>query len=307
MCVCTVWMEHEASGSCRCRVCRVCGGADHEFCVDADNIDSVALMTSAGRDDASSAAAGEMFVDQSRAGHLLQAISQLYIDSLFTDVTLCVGTDEIKCHRNVLAASSAFFLGMFQSELSESRQSKIPIKEMEASTLRLVLDYVYTGKVSLTVDNVQSVLSAANLFQMIALRDGCAKFMVHHVSVDNCVGVMFFARAHECYELAECARQLITAEFDAVSHLPELLSLPADKLIDIISDDQVRLSHMLHSSHTSVTFACQLTRMYQTLRTHSQPQTCIACCCCYYMWLGYLVAAVTLCVSVRPCSEKRRL
>ena len=182
-----------------------------------------------------------VFVDHGRPTDLLHAISSLYSDALFTDVTLCAGTDEINCHRSILAASSAFFLGMFQSELDESRQTKIPIKEMEASTLRLVLSYIYTGKVILGVDTVQSVLSAANMFQMLSLRDGCAEFMMRHVAVDNCVGVYFFARAHECHTLAEAARRLVNAEFETVSRLPEFLSLPADKLTDIISDDQVHV------------------------------------------------------------------
>jgi len=197
--------------------------------------------------DADAASSGSIFVDHDRPSHLQHAISHLYGDSLFSDVTLCAGSEEIKCHRNILACSSSYFLVMFKSELGESHQTKIQIKEMEASTLRLVLDYVYTGKVELTVENVQSVLSAANLFQMINLRDGCANFMMHHISEDNCVGVYFFARAHECHNLAESARQLVNAEFEAVCQLPEFLSLPADKLVDIISDDQVlKLTLMCH-------------------------------------------------------------
>jgi len=180
-----------------------------------------------------------IFVDPARPSHLLHSLSHLYADGLFTDVTLCVCNEEFKCHRNILAASSAFFMGMFQSELDESHQTTIPIKQMEASTLRHVLNYVYTGKVEMSVDSVQSILSAANLFQMISLRDNCAIFMSQHISVDNCVGVYFFALAHECHDLAEAARQLVNAEFEAVCREPEFLSLPADKLVDIISDDQV--------------------------------------------------------------------
>jgi len=190
-------------------------------------------------DDADAVPSSSVFVDRARPNHLLRDVSLLYNEKLFSDVTLCAGNEEIKCHRCILAASSSFFMGMFQTELDESHQSKITIREMEASTLRLILDYVYTGRVELSVDNVQNVLSAANLFQMIHLRDGCATFMMNHISVDNCVGVYFFARAHECQELAESARQLINAQFESVCRGPEFMSLPANKLIDIVSDDQV--------------------------------------------------------------------
>ena len=36
---------------------------------------------------------------------------------------------------------------------------------MDANTMKLVLDYVYTGQVYLSEETVQSLLSAANLFQ----------------------------------------------------------------------------------------------------------------------------------------------
>lgn len=221
MCRVELIMEAEAGRRFEDSICRIC--EEH--------------MMAGG--DADAVPSSSVFVDRAHPLRQLRAVSQLYVDEHFCDVTLCAGNDEIKCHRNILAASSPFFMAMFRSELDESRQSKVPIKEMEASTLLLVLDYVYTGKVELSVDNVQNVLSAANLFQMIALREGCASFMMHHISVDNCVGVYFFARAHECHDLAESARQLINAEFAAVCREPEFTSLPADKLVDIISDDQV--------------------------------------------------------------------
>ena len=37
---------------------------------------------------------------------------------------------------------------------------------MDANTMKLVLDYVYMGQVYLSEDTVQSLLSAANLFQV---------------------------------------------------------------------------------------------------------------------------------------------
>jgi hypothetical protein len=116
----------------------------------------------------------------------------------------------------------------------------VQIKEMDPCTLSLVLDYVYSGEVELSVSNVQNVLSAANMFQMIALRDGCAAFMMRHITCTNCVGIYFFAKAHECYRLAARARILINSEFQAVCHEPEFRALPADQLIELISDDQVQ-------------------------------------------------------------------
>ena len=56
------------------------------------------------------------------------------------------------------------------------------------------MNYLYTGEAKLLSDTVQNLLSAANLFQLRDLRDGCAHFMARKLDIDNCIGVHFFAQ-----------------------------------------------------------------------------------------------------------------
>ena len=117
---------------------------------------------------------------------------------------------------------------------------QIEIKEMDPNTLSLVLDYIYNGEVELSIGNVQNVLSAANLFQVLPLRDGCAAFMLQHISVANCIGIYFFAKAHECYRLAARAHLIVKTEFEDVCRELEFRALlTEEQLIELISDDQV--------------------------------------------------------------------
>ena len=130
----------------------------------------------------------DKFTDKDRATFLLKGFSRLYKHQEFVDVTLCVDGREFPCHKNVLAVSSPFFEAMFSTSMVESQQSKITLKELEGLTMELVLDYVYTGSVSLSEDTVQNLLSASNRFQLISLRRGCAEFMMNHITVSNCIG-----------------------------------------------------------------------------------------------------------------------
>jgi len=107
------------------------------------------------------------FVDNEWGLNLLHGFSKLYRDSEFVDVTLVVGEREFRCHRNVLAISSPFFMALFSTAMSESGQEKISLKELDQLTMELVLDYIYTGEVALAEDTVQDLLSAANRFQLI--------------------------------------------------------------------------------------------------------------------------------------------
>ncbi|XP_071116430.1 kelch repeat and BTB domain-containing protein 8-like [Haliotis cracherodii] len=192
--------------------------------------------------EACSSVGEDRFVDQDRAPSLLIGFSKLYKNKEFVDVILCVGTQEFPCHKNVLAVSSPFFMAMFSNNMAESHQEKITLKDMECQTLALVLDYIYTGQVVLTEESVQNLLSASNLFQLISLRDGCAEFMMNHVTVTNCIGVYFFAKCHECGVLAMKAKEIINNKFSTLCKQQEFLSLPADKLVEIISDDDINVT-----------------------------------------------------------------
>ena len=133
-------------------------------------------------------------------------------------------------------------MAMFSNDLAESRQDQVNIKEMDPRTMECILDYIYTGVVNLCEETVQCLLSAANLFQLLPLRNGCAEYMVKHVNVSNCLGIFFFAKAHQCEMLASKAKEIINSKFEALCREQEFLVLPADKLVDIIKDDHVNVA-----------------------------------------------------------------
>jgi len=82
----------------------------------------------------------------------------------------------------------------------------------------------------------------SNRFQLIPLRNGCADFMKRHISVANCIGVYFFAKAHECEKLARKAKDIINKQFTALCKQQEFLALPTDKLIEIAGDDNIEVA-----------------------------------------------------------------
>jgi hypothetical protein len=78
---------------------------------------------------------------------LLEELKTLLDDRLLIDVYLCVGTSEIPCHRNVLSAASPYFRAMFTSDMSESKQSKITLHDVDAASVSALVNFAYTGKV----------------------------------------------------------------------------------------------------------------------------------------------------------------
>ena len=95
----------------------------------------------------------------------------------FTDVTLQSGDIQIQCHRNVLAVATDYFKAMFRCGLEESTSATVPLT-MEPEILTSIVDYMYTGEIELTVDNVESLFKAGDVLQLDTLKVTCETFML---------------------------------------------------------------------------------------------------------------------------------
>ena len=96
---------------------------------------------------------------------------------------------------------------MFLGNLVESRQEEVAVNGIESDMMSLLLDYAYTSKVVITLSNVQSLLGAANLLQVLPVRDAACIFLAKHMDITNCVGIHCFAETHACDILQETAFQ----------------------------------------------------------------------------------------------------
>ena len=87
------------------------------------------------------------------------------------DVTLMVGEHSLSAHRIVLAANIPYFRAMFTHNMMESRQSTIPMACIDSSALESLVNFAYTGRVSISTRNVQNLMLGASFFQLSRVRD----------------------------------------------------------------------------------------------------------------------------------------
>ena len=170
----------------------------------------------------------------------LRGFKELHESSQLFDITLVVDSKEFECHKALLASSSDYFRCMFTSDLAERDQKSVTINGVDAVSMELVIKYLYSGEARLQADTVQNLLSAANLFQLRDLKDGCAVYMGKKLDVDNCIGIHFFAQAHECDHLEFQAWDVITEHFEAVAECSEFMDLCSENVIEIIKYDDIQ-------------------------------------------------------------------
>ncbi|CAL2032857.1 unnamed protein product [Caenorhabditis brenneri] len=146
---------------------------------------------------------------------------------------------QIHAHRIILSASSSYFRAMFTGGLRESTQRVVPIKEVDVEVLSQLIDYMYTGRMRIDEQNVQTILATASLLQLTCVRDACARFMLELLDMTNCVGMAEFARAHACHQLAHAAQLYTRQHFVEIIDNEELLNLDKDSFNELIQDDRI--------------------------------------------------------------------
>jgi len=79
-------------------------------------------------------------------------------DEVFCDVKL--KTDDgkiINGHKVVLASASEYFHDMF-TNFEEKNQDLVVIKQLDSSTLQLLIDFIYSEEIVVTEENVEVII-----------------------------------------------------------------------------------------------------------------------------------------------------
>ena len=133
------------------------------------------------------------------------------------DVTLVAGERKIRAHRVIMAGFSDYFNAMFNGDLAETIQDVIHIRNVDPDALSAIIDYAYTGKLEIRVDNVENLLTVACLLQVETVKLRCSEFMRQHLHSTNCLGIRAFAEVHGCEQLFTAADSFTKENFMQVS------------------------------------------------------------------------------------------
>ncbi|KAK1898942.1 Kelch-like protein 12 [Dissostichus eleginoides] len=165
----------------------------------------------------------------SHAKSILNAMNALRKSNTLCDITLRVNTADFPAHRIVLAACSDYFCAMFTSE------------GLTASTMEILLDFVYTETVLVTVENVQELLPAACLLQLKGVKRACCDFLEGQLDPTNCLGIRDFAETHNCLDLMQAAELFSQKHFSEVVQHEEFMLLCQAEVEKLIKCDEIQV------------------------------------------------------------------
>ncbi|XP_071951306.1 kelch-like protein 8 isoform X1 [Antedon mediterranea] len=170
-------------------------------------------------------------------------LQDLYLDRKLCDITLIVGNKHIHCHRLVLACCSPYFKAMLTSDMAESRQDVITIKDLDEDAVDMLINFMYTAKLVLTIENVQQLLYAASILQLEVITKACCDFMRTHLHPSNCLGVRNFAELHGRSELVKSADKFTHEFFCDIVRQEDFLNISFDHFLAVIDSSDLNIEN----------------------------------------------------------------
>ncbi|KAI5720617.1 hypothetical protein M8J77_009500 [Diaphorina citri] len=191
---------------------------------------------------------------------LLSGLSKLRSKNLLLDVTLVVEGEAFQAHKVVLASISDYFRAMFTDAMRESKQSEICLNGITARGMKLVLDYAYSARLELNVDNIQHVLLSASHVQIEPLVEACSSYLQSQLDLDNCVDIASIAETYSLSKLRSQVYRFMCSHLRQFSSSPEFARLSSCQLeyllacdypVDMAESDVLRICLQWLHNHTS--------------------------------------------------------
>ncbi|KAI6176753.1 Protein roadkill [Aphelenchoides bicaudatus] len=133
---------------------------------------------------------------------LAEDFGSLFGDEQFSDFTIKVDNIELKTHKCILAARSPVFKAMFSHQgLAENATNCLEITDLNAQTIKGMLQFVYSGSVT-DLNNVAfSLLAAADKYEIKQLKTLCEHALCTALSVPTVCEIYLHADMHTAEDL----------------------------------------------------------------------------------------------------------
>ncbi|KAK1788482.1 hypothetical protein P4O66_016000 [Electrophorus voltai] len=182
------------------------------------------------------------FTSNTHSSVVLQGFDQLRIEGLLCDVTLVAGDGDeaFPVHRAMMASSSDYFKAMFTGGMKEQDLMCIKLHGVNRIGLKKIIDFIYTAKLSLNMENLQDTLEAASFLQILPVLDFCKVFLISGVSLENCVEVGRIANAYNLTEVDKYVNNFILKNFPSLLGTGEFVKLPFERLAFVLASNSLK-------------------------------------------------------------------
>ncbi|XP_041664534.1 kelch-like protein 10 [Cheilinus undulatus] len=170
----------------------------------------------------------------------LSYFNDLRLGGDFCDAVIRVEDVEFKVHKVILCNCSPYFRALFL-RWSTPDKKIFNIPDLSPGMMELIIDFAYTGSVSVTEENVQELFLAADQFIVMDIVQTCCDFLEERLCPENCIDIWHFTNVVFHMGLHSKVYRYIIDHFDEVISCEEFLQLSVEELVDFLEKDDLNV------------------------------------------------------------------
>ena len=162
----------------------------------------------------------------------------------YGDFTITVRSKSTKVHQAVLEERCDYFKTMFTGRFAEANTKSLDLSQVfeNVDDLNCVLDYLYTGTISLSEENISSLTNAACFLLLTDLQTACSEFLTRNLSPSTCINIFALSERYSMKKLQDACLEVIKAWFPfGLCYSSEVLNLTPSCLVVMINAGVLKL------------------------------------------------------------------
>ncbi|KAL9917527.1 kelch-like protein 7 isoform 1-T2 [Glossina fuscipes fuscipes] len=130
-------------------------------------------------------------------------------------------------------------LQLFFVEDIKGKSGMMQFEDIDIDTLKQIIDFIYSGKLTVNEKNVRNLLLASSLLQIDWITKKCFQFCKHRLNISNCFSLRKLAVAYDRTDLCDRCDDYIYRNFLEVIDTDEYGLLCFEEVKDLLSSNEI--------------------------------------------------------------------
>ncbi|XP_046890221.1 gigaxonin [Hypomesus transpacificus] len=204
--------------------------------------------------DPDAVAGGSVVSDPQHSQKLLRALRSLCKEQCFQDSVLVLDGERIPVQRNILAAASPYIRTKlnYNPPKEDGSMYTIELQGISVPIMEQILEYIFTGEISLSEDTIQDMVQAADLLLLTDLKSLCCQFLESCICANNCIGIRLFSLHYCLHHVYHSATDFLQTHFRDVAVSDEYRELPPDRVCELLAMEKLNVGSEKHVLEAAV-------------------------------------------------------
>ncbi|XP_006811584.1 kelch-like protein 11 [Saccoglossus kowalevskii] len=164
-------------------------------------------------------------------------------NGVLCDMTLVVDKHEFNAHKCMLVACSPYFESLLRCNWREAQTGKVELECTSVEGMEAILNYMYTGVITLSMDTVEDIIRGADHLLLTTLKRKCENFVIDRLDARTCLWALQILQPYFGEKDFPCLRvkslRVLAYRFSEVLQdkecEPLLMQLSANSVCDILA------------------------------------------------------------------------